>query len=348
MRSARIGTLDVSVVGLGCNNFGRALDQEQSAAVVHAALDAGVTHFDTASNYGDGRSESFLGGVGNGGRADAVIATKVGVPIPGRQGSGGAASDYVRKVLERSLIELGTDYVDIEHDPLPRSGDADRRHPGRDERAGRRGQSAGDRLFQFRPGTAGPGRWRHPAEGMADLRLRSGAITACFTGSRRRTVWRSLRLRRVWPFSLLPAGERAARRQDRRGGEPQGRLKMDRYQHFSLLNRLLPRRRGRAFRIRAGCSPWFRWLWDGCLLEDAVPAVALARTSPEQVVANAKAAEWDLMLEDLEELAQAVNPGAPAHDQTVNRVKNHAPGVDHNGPCFLPMLLSWTHEPVKA
>ena len=56
------------MVGLGCNNFGRALDKAQSAAVVHAALDAGVTHFDTASNYGEGQSEAFLGAaLGRGG-----------------------------------------------------------------------------------------------------------------------------------------------------------------------------------------------------------------------------------------------------------------------------------------
>jgi aryl-alcohol dehydrogenase-like predicted oxidoreductase len=53
MRTAFIGDLEVSVVGLGCNNFGRALDKAGSAAVVDAALDAGMTHFDTASNYGE-------------------------------------------------------------------------------------------------------------------------------------------------------------------------------------------------------------------------------------------------------------------------------------------------------
>ena len=113
MRTTRIGSLEVSVIGLGCNNFGRALDSAGSARVVGAALDAGVNFFDTASNYGEGRSEEFLGAALSGRRDEVVIATKVGVEIPGWEGSGGAAPDYVRQVLERSLKSLGTDYVDI-------------------------------------------------------------------------------------------------------------------------------------------------------------------------------------------------------------------------------------------
>jgi aryl-alcohol dehydrogenase-like predicted oxidoreductase len=113
MRTGWIGDLEVSVVGLGCNNFGRALDEAGSKEVVEAALDVGINHFDTASNYGEGQSESFLGVALGGRRDDVVIATKVGVPIPGWEGSGGAAPDYVRQVLERSLTGLGTEYVDV-------------------------------------------------------------------------------------------------------------------------------------------------------------------------------------------------------------------------------------------
>ena len=113
--------------GLGCRpglqQLRRALDKAQSAAVVNAALDAGITHYDTASNYGEGHSEAFLGAALGGGRDDVVIATKVGVPIPGWENSGGAAPDYVRKVLDRSLTEIGTDYIDIYmvHFPDPKT-----------------------------------------------------------------------------------------------------------------------------------------------------------------------------------------------------------------------------------
>src|SRR2546423_5883825 len=67
----------LSVVGLGCNNFGMAIDAETAAVVVHAALDAGITHFDTAETYGEGHSEEMLGAALGRRRDDVVIATKV-------------------------------------------------------------------------------------------------------------------------------------------------------------------------------------------------------------------------------------------------------------------------------
>ena len=80
METRRIGSLQVSVVGLGCNNFGRRIDEKASRAVIEAALEEGVTLFDTADSYGDGRSEEFIGRALEGGRRDhVVIATKFGV-----------------------------------------------------------------------------------------------------------------------------------------------------------------------------------------------------------------------------------------------------------------------------
>lgn len=61
MEHRRIGSLEVSVIGLGCNNFGSRLDADATAAVVHGALDAGIDFFDTAELYGEGRSEEYLG-----------------------------------------------------------------------------------------------------------------------------------------------------------------------------------------------------------------------------------------------------------------------------------------------
>jgi aryl-alcohol dehydrogenase-like predicted oxidoreductase len=78
MDTRRLGTsaTEVSVIGLGCNNFGMKLDRDDSTAVVRAALDAGITHFDTAEMYGGGKSEEFLGAALGTRRDDAVIATK--------------------------------------------------------------------------------------------------------------------------------------------------------------------------------------------------------------------------------------------------------------------------------
>ncbi len=111
MERRRIGSLEVSVVGLGCNNFGSRLDARQSAAVVHAALDAGVTFFDTADVYGGTESEVFLGRALQGRRDGAVVATKFGMPLDDVRY--GASPAYVRAACAASLERLGTDHIDL-------------------------------------------------------------------------------------------------------------------------------------------------------------------------------------------------------------------------------------------
>lgn len=119
MRTAKIGSLEVSVLGLGCNNFGRSLDTNATAAVVAAALDAGVTFFDTSDNYGDTRSEVYLGRALAGHRDDVVVATKFGRPLPGVEGSGGASRRWVRQAVTDSLRRLGRDRIDLYYLHLP-------------------------------------------------------------------------------------------------------------------------------------------------------------------------------------------------------------------------------------
>ncbi|WP_447980145.1 aldo/keto reductase [Candidatus Nitrospira bockiana] len=115
----RIGSLDVSIVGLGCNNFGRKLDEQATTAVVHAALDAGITFFDTADIYGETKSEVFLGRALGKRRDDVVIATKFGMAIDDRRR--GARPEYVRQAAEDSLRRLSTDRIDLYqlHQPDP-------------------------------------------------------------------------------------------------------------------------------------------------------------------------------------------------------------------------------------
>jgi aryl-alcohol dehydrogenase-like predicted oxidoreductase len=81
MDTRRIGTLEVSVVGLGCNNFGRRLDFDATSAVVDAALEAGITFFDTADVYGNTKSEEYLGRALGRRRDDVVVATKFGAAV---------------------------------------------------------------------------------------------------------------------------------------------------------------------------------------------------------------------------------------------------------------------------
>jgi len=111
MEHRRIGSLEVSVVGLGCNNFGARVDYQGSAAVIRAALDAGVDFFDTADIYGGGRSEEFIGRALGTRRSEVVLATKFGMRLEG-QGSG-ARPEYVARAAEASLRRLGTDRIDL-------------------------------------------------------------------------------------------------------------------------------------------------------------------------------------------------------------------------------------------
>ena len=119
MDTRLIGSLEVSVVGLGCNNFGQRLNEPGTQQVVHAALDAGITFFDTADTYGETDSEVFLGRALGNRRNQIVLASKFGWEID--ESHRGAHPDYVRNAIEDSLRRLGTDRIDLYqlHKPDP-------------------------------------------------------------------------------------------------------------------------------------------------------------------------------------------------------------------------------------
>jgi aryl-alcohol dehydrogenase-like predicted oxidoreductase len=112
MEKRRIGSLDVSVVGLGCNNFGRRLEEAQTKIVVDAALDAGINFFDTADVYGNTLSEQQLGNVLGTRRNQIVLATKFGMDFDEKR-TGGAKPDYIKTSIEGSLTRLKTDRIDL-------------------------------------------------------------------------------------------------------------------------------------------------------------------------------------------------------------------------------------------
>jgi aryl-alcohol dehydrogenase-like predicted oxidoreductase len=300
-----LGDLEVSAVGLGCNNFGRALDAGQSAAVVRAALDAGMTHFDTASNYGEGQSEAFLGAALGNLRREVVIATKVGVPIPGWEGSGGADPKYVRQVLKRSLTELGTDYVDIYmiHFPDPETPIEYTLEAMNDLVEEGAVRQIGCSNFHPTPlaeavGISVENGWapficdqvqysmihREPeTNGLAQLCVERGIA--------------------LLPYYPLANGLLTGK--TRRGGEPQGRLKMDRYQefltdeNFDLVERVEAYAKQRDLTMVQVALGWL-------LAQESVPAVTAGATTPEQVASNALAAAWEPSAQDLAELEAVV------------------------------------------
>jgi aryl-alcohol dehydrogenase-like predicted oxidoreductase len=124
MERRRLGTsgLQVSLVGLGCNNFGGVLDLDGSRRVVHAALEAGIDFFDTADIYGNrGGSETILGELLKGHRNEVVLATKVGKQMDAAGRLKGGSRRYILSAVDGCLTRLGTDWIDLlyMHDPDP-------------------------------------------------------------------------------------------------------------------------------------------------------------------------------------------------------------------------------------
>jgi aryl-alcohol dehydrogenase-like predicted oxidoreductase len=116
--------LQVSEIGLGCNNFGGRIDLEASRKVIHKALDLGITLFDTADSYGNiGGSEAILGEVLGDRRKDIILATKFGNPMEKNEAGAlkGASRRYIMMAVEASLRRLQTDWIDLYqlHKPDP-------------------------------------------------------------------------------------------------------------------------------------------------------------------------------------------------------------------------------------
>lgn len=301
MRKTRVGGLDVSVIGLGCNNFGRALDAEASREVVDACLDVGIDFFDTASNYGEGQSEAFLGAALGGRRDEVVIATKFGVPIPGWEGSGGAAPEYVRAATDRSLRELGSDYIDLLmiHFPDPDTPIEDTLGAMSELVAEGKVREIG--CSNFDAAQLGEAVDAADALGLSlicdqvhlSMVHRDPLNDGTLESARRLGV-------AVLPYYPLASGLLTGK--VRRGQTPEGRLRSDRYQHFltdenfDLVEALDAYATERDLSMVQVALGWLVAL-------HGVPAVTAGATRPDQVRANAAAADWVPTADDLAELA---------------------------------------------
>ncbi len=308
MKYRRLGRcgLEVSVVGIGCNNFGRTLDAEGTARVVHAALDCGITFFDTADSYGGGQSEEYLGRALRGRRHEAVIATKVGWELGPGPNQRGASRARILSGIEMSLRKLGTDFVDLYQ------------------------------VHRWDPNTP----LEETLEALADVvRQGKARYVGCSNFAPWQLVW-SLWLadRRGWPafvtvqpeYSLL---NRAAEREllpacqafgigvipyfPLAGGLLTGKYREQEPPpagtRFAQLPHMYARfATPRNFEVVRRLESWVRergrslselaiaWL----LARPMVCTVIAGATSPEQVQANAKAAEWELTPEEVEEVAR--------------------------------------------
>ena len=111
--------LQVSIAGLGTNNFGGRIDEQASAVVVNAALDAGINFFDTANVYGDQLSETFLGRALGARRHEVIVATKFAIPMGEGPNDKGGSRQHIESAVVASLERLGTDYIDLYQMHLP-------------------------------------------------------------------------------------------------------------------------------------------------------------------------------------------------------------------------------------
>jgi aryl-alcohol dehydrogenase-like predicted oxidoreductase len=299
METRRIGSLEVSVVGLGCNNFGGRLDADATASVVDAALDEGINFFDTADVYGRTKSEAFLGRALGRRRGEIVLATKFGMMMDAHRH--GARPEYVRQALDDSLRRLGTDYVDLYqlHRPDDEVPIADTLGALDDAVRAGKVREIGCSNFsvdQLREAEAGarPGGarfvsvqneyslfHREPEEGVLAECERTGVAfipyfplaSGLLTG----------KYRRGQPFpqgTRLTEGRRASELSDRR---------------LAMVEALIAfaEARGRTILELA-----FSWL----LARPAVASVIAGATKPEQVKANAAAAGWRLTAEEMAEV----------------------------------------------
>lgn len=299
MRTRRLGDTgpEVSVVGLGCNNFGFRVDLAGTRAVVDAALDVGVTLFDTADIYGDrGGSETFLGQVLEGRRDGVLLATKFG----GDMGDGTTARgsrDYIRKAVDASFERLRTDVIDLyqyhtpDHvtpfeetfgalDELVREGKV--RYAGHSNLTAAQVEEV-DELCRAR-GFARP----VSAQNQYSL-LRREAEDELLPACARLGLG-------VLPYFPLASGLLTGKY--RRGEErPQGTrlagrddvFTEDAFDRLEALEEFAAQRNVTLLHVAIG----------GLLAQPAISSVIAGATKPEQVRANAEAAEWEPSAADL-------------------------------------------------
>lgn len=300
MRTARIGGLEVSMIGLGCNNLGRGLNQEATNELIDAAVEAGVTYFDTARLYGGGDSEGMLGTALGSRRDRMMIATKFG-RIPRVPDAPGADRAGIRKSIEVSLRELGTDHIDLyqlhfpdENVPIEETLEAlaGMVDEGKVREVGccNFGVAQLEEALEVSDDNGWP-RFvsnqveysmvhRDPEEnGLAGLCERENVA--------------------LLPYYPLASGLLTGK--TRRGEEPQGRLQMERYgrflsdANFDLTESLQGYAHARGISMAEVALGWL-------LTRAAVPAVTPGATRAEQIASNVGAAAWDPSPADLDEL----------------------------------------------
>jgi aryl-alcohol dehydrogenase-like predicted oxidoreductase len=301
LRNLGSSGLRVSLVGLGCNNFGQRMDLESSTRVIHRALDTGITLFDTADVYGGrGGSETVLGQVLGDRRKDIVLASKFGMPMDDVEKTG-ASRRYIVAAVEASLKRLKTDWIDLyqqhRHDPLTPIEETLR---ALDDLV-RAGKVRYIGCSNFSPAQVVEAQW-------AARHLGLNAFVSCqdeYSLLRRGLDKESLPVMQRYGLGLLPFFPLASgllTGKHKRGAAAAGtRLATAAFSrfmedaNFDIIEKLeaFVKARGRTLTELA-----FSWLAG----RPTVGSIIAGATKPEQIDANVKAAEWALTAEDLAEI----------------------------------------------
>lgn len=306
MQTRKVGSLQVSVVGLGCNNFGWRIDAEASAKVIDTAIESGVTFFDTADRYGKGQSEDFLGRALGKRRDQIILATKFGMEM--EKGQQGASPKYVLEAVDASLRRLRTDRIDLYqlHQPDPKTPITDTLG-ALDElvRAGKVREigCSNFSVAQIREATdASQGRAQFVSvQNEFSLFHRepetNGVLPEC---ERRRLAFlpyfplaSGLLTGKYREGKKLPKGSRAAD-----GWGP----KVFTEQNLAIVELLIEFAESKGHTI---LELAFSWL----LSHKSVASVIAGASKPEQVRANAKAADWQLAADDLAQIDAIMRSG---------------------------------------
>jgi aryl-alcohol dehydrogenase-like predicted oxidoreductase len=306
MQTRKVGSLQVSAVGLGCNNFGWRIDAEASAKVIDTAIESGVTFFDTADRYGKGQSEDFLGRALGKRRDQIILATKFGMEM--EKGQQGASPKYVLEAVDASLRRLRTDRIDLYqlHQPDPKTPITDTLG-ALDElvRAGKMREvgCSNFSVAQIREATdASQGRAQFVSvQNEFSLFHRepetNGVLPEC---ERRRLAFlpyfplaSGLLTGKYREGKKLPEGSRAAD-----GWGP----KVFTEQNLAIVELLIEFAESKGHTI---LELAFSWL----LSHKPVASVIAGASKPEQVRANAKAADWQLAADDLAQIDAIMRSG---------------------------------------
>lgn len=300
--------LKVSVIGLGCNNFGMRIDQAQTRMVVDAALDAGINFFDTADIYGGSKSEAFLGEALKGRRDKAVLATKFANPMGEGAYQRGGARRYIVKAVEDSLKRLNTDHIDLYQMHVP---DADT--PIEETlRALDDLVRAGKVLYignsNFTGWQIADADWTSRTQGLERFVSAQNNFSLLERGVEREVLPACERFGLgLLPYFPLASGFLTGKyhrgeppRQGTRlaawGKRGEAALNDRNFDRLEALDRWAEQRGRRILDLA------FAWL----LGHGAVSSVIAGATSPEQVQANARCAEWILTPEEVSEVRALV------------------------------------------